>query len=57
MQEMHDEFLAKYDEPNRGLKPESERWLPGAKSQQHPEWKRLFDEFQAKCATKNAKMD
>lgn len=57
MQEMHDEFLAKCSTPNRGLKSGSERQVSGAKFQQPPIWKAIFDEFQAKCAAKKSKMN
>lgn len=57
MQEMHDEFLAKCSTPNRGLKSGSERQVSGAKFQQPPVWREIFDEFQAKCAAKKLKVD
>lgn len=57
MQEMHDEFVKKFDTPNRGLKRGMERPIQQYSAPQQPHWKQLFEEFQAKSAARKAAKD
>lgn len=50
MHDFHSELLSKVNTLNRSLRPASERLIPDAKRNSVPQWKCIFDEFQAAAA-------
>lgn len=53
MQDLHSELLAKWNTANRSLEPVDHRILPEPKPHPDPQWKEIFEEFQAKRLAKN----
>lgn len=55
MDDMHSEFSEKYNRPNRGLKPGSDRQLPEPQPRPIPECQKILNELKTKLAAKTAK--
>lgn len=55
MDDMHSEFKAKYNRPNRGLKPSDHRQLDEPQPQALSQRQRIYQELQAKIAAKATK--
>lgn len=54
MDDLHLEFLGKFNSPNRGLKPVSVRQLAEAQPKPISQFQKIFNEFKEKMAAKNA---
>lgn len=55
MDDLHEEFSAKYNSPNRGLKPSADRQLREPLPMDVPEGREIFEELKLKLQAKNAK--